>query len=227
MLDQFLQALRGKLLAIWRISGSPRIAGSAKAASIGKTAWSKKERVNPRSTSLTARTRNAIIGIGGIVVAILSIWLVMSLLNGEDDELTTEERFPAPTPFAGPDFMTEVQALSLALSAARDSGLVSQDFEHIGRRIQFGEYATAIGEGNRADRGLLETPPETEIWAFAFAGDVRLELDNGEKVEYDNLTVVVDALTGKIYRIEAFYGDYESEARAPVWLRIPDPTAAP
>jgi len=74
---------------------------------------------------------------------------------------------------------------------------------------------------------LLETPSETEIWAIAFAGDVQLELDNGERVEYDNLTVVLDALTGKIYRAEAFYGEYESEARAPAWLRPPTPIAVP
>jgi hypothetical protein len=43
-------------------------------------------------------------------------------------------------------------------------------------------------------------------------------------VKYDNLTVVLDAITGEIYRVEAFYGEYESEARAPVWLRPPTPT---
>ena len=227
MLDQFLQGLSNKLASVWRIFGSPRIAGSAKAASFSKTAWSKKGQVSPRTPSLPARTRNAIIGFGGVAVAILSIWLVMSLFSGDGDEVITAEGFPTPTPFAGPEFMTEVQALSLALAAARDAGLVSQNFDHIGRRIRFGEYAVATGERNRADLGLLETPSETEIWAFAFAGDVRLELDNGEKVDYDNLTVVVDALTGNIYRVEAFYGDYESEARAPVWLRPPEPTATP
>ena len=227
MLDQFLQGLSNKLASVWRIFGSPRIAGSAKAASFSKTAWSKKGQVSPRTTSLTARTRNAIIGFGGVAVAILSIWLVMSLFSGDGDEVITAEGFPTPTPFAGPEFMTEVQALSLALAAARDTGLVSQNFEHAARRIRFGEYAEAIGELDRAERGFLETPPETEIWAFGFVGDVVLELDNGERVEYDNLTVVIDALTGQIYRVEAFYGEYESEARAPNWLRPPTPTPVP
>jgi len=85
----------------------------------------------------------------------------------------------------------------------------------------------AIGELERAERGLLETPTDTEIWAVAFAGDVELELDNGEVVKYDNLTVVLDALTGKIFRVEAFYGEYESEARAPVWLRPSTATPVP
>ena len=85
----------------------------------------------------------------------------------------------------------------------------------------------AIGELERAERGLLETPTDTEIWAVAFAGDVELELEGGESVKYDNLTVVLDALTGKVFRVEAFYGEYESQARAPVWLRPPTATPVP
>jgi len=61
----------------------------------------------------------------------------------------------------------------------------------------------------------------------AFAGDVELELSNGESVVYDNLTVILDALTAQVCRVEAFYGDYESEVRAPVWLRPPTPTPLP
>jgi hypothetical protein len=59
--------------------------------------------------------------------------------------------------------MNEVRSLAIALAAARDSGLVSQNFEHVARRIPFGEYAQAIGEADRAERGLLETPADTEV----------------------------------------------------------------
>ena len=164
------------------------------------------------------------------------VWGLFALIGGDgDDELDSSVGLATPTPFTGPLYMTEVRSLnmtevrslSLALAAARDNGLVSQNFEHIGRRLLFGDYATAIGEADRAERGLLETPSETEVWIFAFAGDVQLELSNGERVDYDNLTVVLDALTGQIYRVEAFFGEYESEARAPVWLRPPTPTPAP
>ncbi|MCH7982803.1 MAG: hypothetical protein IIC28_02415, partial [Chloroflexi bacterium] len=54
--------------------------------------------------------------------------------------------------------------------------------------------------------------------------NVELKLVDGEIVKYDNLTVILDALTGHVYRVEAFYGEYESEARAPVWLSPPTPT---
>jgi hypothetical protein len=156
------------------------------------------------------------------------VWGLFALIGGDgDDELDSSVGLATPTPFTGPLYMTEVRSLSLALAAARDNGLVSQNFEHIGRRLLFGDYATAIGEADRAERGLLETPSETEVWIFAFAGDVQLELSNGERVDYDNLTVVLDALTGQIYRVEAFFGEYESEARASVWLRPPTPTPAP
>ena len=53
---------------------------------------------------------------------------------------------------------------------------------------------------------------------------MELNLVGGEVVKYNNLTVVLDALTGEVYRIEAFYGEYESEARAPSWLSPPTPT---
>jgi len=228
MLNSFLEALISKLAAVWRVFGSPRIAGDAKAVSSLKTAWANKEQAKKRTTSLSARTRNFVIGAGGLVAVVLLIWLVMSMFGGGgDEESVVDTGFPTPTPFAGPEYMTEVSALSLALAAARDAGLVSQDFEHIARRLQFVEYAQAIGEAGRAERGLLEAPADTEIWAVAFAGDVELELDSGERVAYDNLTVVLDALTGKIFRVEAFYGEYESEARAPAWLRPPTPTVVP
>ena len=228
MLDSFLQAILQRFAFIWRVFGSPRITGDEKAVSSVKSAWANKDAARQKTTSITARTRNIIIGSSGLVAAVLLIWFVMSTFGGDGtDEDSVNGGFPTPTPFAGPEFMTEVQALSLALAAARDTGLVSQSFEHAARRIRFGEYAEAIGELDRAERGFLETPPETEIWAFGFVGDVVLELDNGERVEYDNLTVVIDALTGQIYRVEAFYGEYESEARAPNWLRPPTPTPVP
>jgi hypothetical protein len=222
MIDRIRQLIIDFLATIWRSFGSPRIAGDEKAVSSIKKAWSKRERAIEKGTSLTARTRNIIIGASGLVVAAILIWLIISIYGGGDD-LSSSSGLATPTPLTGPEFLTEVSALSLAVVAARDNGLVSQDFEHIARRVSFGEYAQAIGELNRADRGLLETSSETEIWAIAFAGDVQLELSNGERVDYDNLTVLVDALTGQIFRVEAFYGEYESEARAPIWLRPPTP----
>jgi hypothetical protein len=121
--------------------------------------------------------------------------------------------------------MTEVQALEAALVAARENGL-SGTSPHVARRITLFEYAQAVGEAYRAQQGFLEAPSDTEVWAVAFAGTVQAELSTGDTVEFNNITVVVDALSGQIYRVEAFYGDYESPARAPVWLR-PPPTAVP
>lgn len=227
MLDSFIHSITAKLGAVWRVFGSPRIAGDKKAVGTLKSAWVNRALPKEQVSILPRWAKLAIFTTSGLVVVVVAIWLLMSIFGGDGEDNTAADGPPTPTPFAGPDYMTEVQALSLAVVAARDAGLVSQDFSHVARRLQFIDYATAIGEANRADRGLLETPSDTEIWAFAFVGDVRLELDNGDKVQYDNLTVVLDALTGTIYRAEAFYGEYESEARAPVWLRPPTPTAVP
>lgn len=228
MLDQFLYATIRKLAAVWRVLGSPRIPGDEKAVRSAQSAWAERERPVQYLGNLGTKTRNAVIGVSGLAFAIFAIWLIMSLFGGGgDDSEDLAEGVPTPTVITGPVIMTEVDALNLATVAAREAGLISEEFKHIARRVQFGEYALAIGEQSRADRGLLEAPSETEIWAIAFAGDVELALDSGERVAYDNLTVVLDAITGEVYRVEAFYGEYESEARAPVWLRPPTPTPEP
>ena len=90
--------------------------------------------------------------------------------------------------------------------------------------MQFRDYAAAIGQAFQAEEGHLEAPPDTEVWVFAFKGDVVLDIPGQPSLTFDNLTVVLDALTGDVLRAEAFYGDYESPLRAPVWLQPPTPT---
>ncbi len=224
-----LDAILRRLAFVWRSFGSPRIAGDEKAVRAVRSAWSSSGRVAEAGTGVSTRARNAIIASSGVLVSVLVIWLVFLGFGARDndDGPGASTGMPTPTPFAGPVYLTEVAALGGAVAAARENGLVSSEFAHISRRIRFGEYAEAIGETYRADKGLLETPSDTEVWAFAFSGDVELKLDGGEVVKYNNLTVILDALTGQVYRIEAFYGEYESEARAPVWLRPPTPTPVP
>ncbi len=226
MLDQVLQAVLQRLAAVWRVFGSPRITGDEKAASAVKSAWSDVGRAGEVGAGWSTRTRRVVIASSGVVIAVLVVVALLALRGGGDEPEGTSS-IPTPTPFAGPRYITEVRSLDIALAAAREAGLVSEEVSHVSRRIQFGEYARAIGEQDRAERGLLETPSDTEIWAVGFAGEVELQLGSGDRVEYDNLTVVLDALTGQVYRVEAFFGDYESEARAPAWLRPPTPTPAP
>jgi hypothetical protein len=116
-------------------------------------------------------------------------------------------------------YLTEVDAVKLAVAAALEKGLNSEGFAHIARRVTLGEYADAIGEGFRARQGQYEAPANTEVWVVAFSGEVSLEIEGTGPLVYDNLTLVLDALNGQVYRVEAFYGDFESPARAPVWLR--------
>ena len=226
MLDQVLHAILQRFAAVWRVFGSPRIVGDEKAASAVKSALSDVGRAGEVGAGWSTRTRRAVIASSGVLVAVVIIWALLASRGG-DDEAEGTLALASPTPFSGPQFMTEIRSLEFALAAARESGLVSEEVSHASRRIQFGEYAQAIGEQDRAERGLLETPSDTEVWAVAFSGDVEIQLASGDRVEYDNLTVVLDALTGTVYRVEAFFGDYESEARAPAWLRPPTPTPAP
>lgn len=232
MLEKFVGAVSRQLAFLWRSSGSPRIAGDEKAFRAVR-AWANRGARAPGSstgevsTRVSTQTRYIIVASSSLLVAALVLWLVFfgSGAGSEDsDSGSGVSGAASPTPFAGPVYLTEVAALSSAVAAARENGLISSDFAHISRRIQFGEFAEAIGETYRADSGLLATAPDTEVWAFAFSGDVELILAGGEIVKYDNLTVVLDALTGQVYRVEAFYGDYESEARAPAWLSPPTPT---
>ena len=241
MLAKFVDAILHRLGFVWRSFGSPRIAGDEKAVRAVKSAWASRRRKMPGLgvNAVPGETGpwwkklapNVIIAVSGLIVAVLVISiLIISFATGDKDDDSpagVSSGAPSPTEFAGPVFLTEVAALSSAVAAARENGLISNDFAHIARRIQFGAFADAIGETYRADRGLLAAPSDTEVWAFAFSGDVEFQLIGGETVKYDNLTVVLDALTGQVYRVEAFYGEYESEARAPAWLRPPTPTPAP
>ncbi|MCH7984128.1 MAG: hypothetical protein IIC28_09190 [Chloroflexi bacterium] len=241
MLAKFVEAISRQLAFLWRSFGSPRIAGDEKAIRAVREAWASSESEAPGAgargsagkvgTGVSTRGRNVIVASSGVIIAVLVLWLVFVGFGARDDDSDgapgASTGAASPTPFAGPVYLTEVEALSSAVAAARENGLVSSDFAHISRRIRFGEYAEAIGETYRAERGLLATPSDTEVWAFAFSGNVELKLVDGEIVKYDNLTVILDALTGHVYRVEAFYGEYESEARAPVWLSPPTPTPAP
>ena len=123
--------------------------------------------------------------------------------------------------------MTEIEALPLAVTALRENGFEGGSFSHIARRVPFMDYATAIGQAFQAEQGHLEAPPELEVWVFGFRGNVRLDLPDEPSVFFDNLTVVLDALSGDVVRAEAFYGDFESPLRAPVWLRLPSPAPEP
>jgi hypothetical protein len=228
MLAKFVDVILRQLASLWRSFGSPRIAGDEKAIRAVRQAWANRGNAGGEAGT---RARYVIVVSfgGGVLVAALVLWLVFvgSGNDGNNGVPGGSTGAASPTPFAGPVYLTEVAALDSAVAAARENGLVSNDFAHISRRIQFGEFAEAVGETYRAEKGLLETPSDTEVWAIAFSGEVELRLTGGEVVKYDNLTVVLDALTGQVYRVEAFYGEYESEARAPAWLRPPTPTPAP
>ena len=220
-----VSAITSRLAFVWRIFGSPRIASDEKIVATVHSFWGNRDRVSKFGRGSSTRVQKTIIASSGVLVSVLVVWLVFAGfgMGGDDDETGTSVATSTPEP-SGPVYLTEIAAVGNAVVAARDNGLVSEEVSHISRRIQFGEFADAIGESYRADKGLLSASPDTEVWAVAFAGEVELILVGGELVKYDNLTVILDAITGEIYRVEAFYGEYESEARAPVWLRPPTPT---
>jgi hypothetical protein len=223
MLAMIFGAITNGLAFVWRIFGSPRIASDEKIVTAVHSFWGNRNRVPKLRRVSNTKVQKAIFASSGVLVSALVIWLVFVGFGLGDD--ATDAPAENSTPESdGPAYLTEVAALGNAVIAARDNGLVSEEINHISRRILFGGFADAIGESYRADKGLLSASPDTEVWAVAFAGEVELILVGGELVKYDNLTVVLDAITGEIYRVEAFYGEYESEARAPVWLRPPTPT---
>lgn len=203
---------------VWRVMGSPRMP------------WLERAVASMLGVSVTVElpaSRNARIAgiaVGGVITLSLVTWAGVAFTGGGDNQPEEQVEATATPTLA---YLTELEALEEALVAARENGLTGE-FAHIARRITLFEYAQATGEAYRAEQGLLQAPADTEVWAVSFAGDVRAELSTGDVVQYDNITIVVDALTGQVYRVEAFYGDFESPARAPVWLRPPaTPTPTP
>ncbi|MBM3956524.1 MAG: hypothetical protein FJ313_00550 [Gemmatimonadetes bacterium] len=196
------------------MSGSPRIWADAWVWARLAQAWAAWRRLAGRRAGPIA------IGAAGIgaVAAIVAV-AVIAAGGGPP----AARALPTPTP--GPAYLTEVEALPLAVVALRENGFVGDSFPHIARRVPFRDYAAAIGQAFQAEEGHLELEPQREVWVFAFSGDLLLDLPDGQlPVHFDNLTVVMDALTGDVVRAEAFYGDFESPLRAPVWLRPPTPT---
>ena len=194
--------------------GSPRIWGDVWVWARLTAAYAGWRRIAGRWAAPTA--------IAAAATAVLAIAVPVAVLTTRDgSELTPE---PTPTPTPGPDYLTEIEALPLAVTSLRENGFAGDAFSHIARRVKFRDYAAAIGQAFAAEEGHMEASPDQEVWVFAFKGVVTLDVPGQPSVTYDNLTVVLDALTGDVLRAEAFYGDFESPLRAPVWLHLPTPT---
>jgi len=148
MLEEFYSRVIGILASIWRSFGSPRIAGAQKAVDAAKSLWSKKDQAKSAGTGLPARARNAIIAVGGVVVAIVLVWFVFSLVAGDDDsdepELAT---LPTPTPFTGPVYLTEIKPSTthckqlvttgskvLSLNRSQGGSLLVNSLRQLGRK---------------------------------------------------------------------------------------------
>jgi len=216
-IDRVLGAVGSFVGAAWRMSGSPRIWGDAWTWAQARAAWVGWTRIAGRW---------AVPGVAGMVAVIALVAIVVpAILSRDPGDEPRVELEPTATP--EPAYLTEVEALPLAVASLLENGFVGDSSAHIARRIRFGEYAAAIGQSFQAEEGLLEAPSETEVWVFAFKGDVELDVADQPAVRFDNLTVVLDALTGNVLRAETFYGDFESPLRAPVWLRAPTPVPAP
>ena len=216
-IETIIGALARAAAAVWRVCGSPRIWGDA-------WVWARLTGAYAGWRGIAGRWA-APAAIAAAAIAVLAITIPVAVLTTRDGSERPPEPTPVPTP--GPDYMTEIEALPLAVTSLMDNGFVGDAFSHIARRVQFRDYAAAIGQAYQAEEGHLEAPPGREVWVFAFKGDVMLDIPGQPSVAYDNLTVVLDALTGDVLRAEAFYGDFDSPLRAPVWLRVSTPTPPP
>lgn len=197
------------------MSGSPRIWGDA-------WVWERVLIICSGSRRLAGNRYVAGAVVVGAIVVVISIVIAL-VMTGEDNTAEVASGVK-PTPTRGPDYLTELDALPLAVDVLKTHGFAGNSFSHIARRVPFRDYASAIGEAFQADEGNLEIPPQREVWVFGFKGEIVLDVSDGTSVPYDNLTVVLDALSGDVIRAEAFYGDFESPLRAPVWLSVPTPT---
>ena len=54
------------------------------------------------------------------------------------------------------------------------------------------------------------------MWVVSMRGDVTAPLLEGEVINFDNLTIVLDAISGERLHVEAFFEAFESDVKIPI-----------
>ena len=108
------------------------------------------------------------------------------------------------------------EARDRAFEEAKTYGIEDPPDIWIARQISFGQYAELAGERTKAFFGTPDYSPSAVVWVVSLRGDVTAPLLEGEVLNFDNLTIVLDAISGERLHVETFFADFESDVKIPI-----------
>ncbi len=103
----------------------------------------------------------------------------------------------------------------MAFDRSRVYGLDGVQEKWIARRITFKEYALLGGERTLEFFGTPDVAPGAVVWVVSMKGEIQTQFLDQDPLTFDNITVVLDAVSGSTLQIETFYEDYETGLRIP------------
>ncbi len=153
-----------------------------------------------------------------IAVAAISVVTLLMLVRSGTNERRGIQHFEA----AGGG-IAEIEARDKAFEEAKTYGIDGPPDIWIARQISFGEYAELAGERTKAFFGTPDYSPSAVVWVVSMRGDVTAPLLEDEILNFDNLTVVFDAVSGEQLHIETFFEDFESNIKIPIFYDPAEP----
>ncbi|MCH8102879.1 MAG: hypothetical protein IIB28_06980, partial [Chloroflexi bacterium] len=108
------------------------------------------------------------------------------------------------------------EARDRAFEEAEAYGIEGTPDVWIARQINFGQYAELAGESTKSIFGTPDYSPSAVVWVVSMRGNVTGPLLGAEVINFDNLTIVLDAVSGERLHIETFFEDFESNLKIPI-----------
>ena len=144
----------------------------------------------------------------GIVIA-LSVGALILIRSGTDTRRDASDFDQAD------QVLTEDEALAIAFEEAQDLGLTEAPTVWLARQISFGEDSTLAGDRARAFAGTREVSPSAITWVISMNGNWSTPLLGDDVVDFDNVVVVLDAISGEPFQVASYFEDFESDVRLP------------
>ncbi|NQW19027.1 MAG: hypothetical protein HQ478_16260 [Chloroflexi bacterium] len=149
----------------------------------------------------------------GVVIAVIAGALIL-VRAGTTDRIDATDFDQADT------VVTEQRAIEIAFQEAQKLGLVDAPEAWLARRISFGEYSTLAGDQARAFAGTPDISPTAVTWVISMNGEWSTPLLGDSVVNFDNIVVVLDAISGEPLQVATYFEQFESDVRLP---RLFDP----
>lgn len=153
-----------------------------------------------------------------IAIAVVSIVIALMLVRTS----TAERRGLKDFEDAGGG-ISLIEARDKAFEEAKTYGIDDPPDIWIARQISFGEYAELAGERTKAFLGTPNYSPSAVVWVVSMRGDVTAPLLEDDILNFDNLTVVFDAVSGERLQVETFFEDFESNIKIPIFYDPDEP----